>query len=73
MKGPNLDRSDQKKIGAIVIGLTVGVPTLAILFSIIGLIELPITLSLLKFIATFSFIYSIFMVIFYIGAKNRVP
>jgi len=73
VKGLNLTRTEQKKIGAIVGGLTLGMPILAILFSATGLTDQPITLSFLKFSVVFSFVFSLPLVAFFIAIKDKTP
>ena len=69
----NLTRNDQEKIVAIMAGMTFGIPIMAILFSIVGLIDLPITSSFLRFSAGMGFVYSLLMIVVYVGVKDKLP
>lgn len=73
MKGLTLTRTEQKKIGAILVGVTLGIPIYAILFSLLGLIDQPITLSFLRFSIAFSFVFSLPLVAFFIAIKDKTP
>lgn len=73
MSGLNLTQNDKEKLGVIIVAMTVGVPLFGILFSIIGLTDQPISLSVLRFSAVFGFGFSLLMVGFYIAIHDKVP
>jgi len=73
MKKLNLTQNDKEKLGEIIVSMTVGVPIFGILFNISGLIDLPISLSVLGFFAVFGFAFSLLMVGYYIAIKDKVP
>jgi len=54
-------------------GMTFGIPIMAILFSIVGLIDLPITSSFIGFSAGMGFVYSLLMIVVYVGVKDKLP
>lgn len=73
MKGPNLTRRDERKIGAMLVAMVGGVPAFGILFDAAGLIDHPTTPSALAFLAAFALLYSLPMIAFYIAIKDKVP
>lgn len=73
VKALTLTRTEQKKIGAIVVGVTLVIPIYAILFSLIGLIDQPVTLSFLRFSIVSAFVFSLPLVAFFIAIKDKTP